>query len=349
MARNLRLDEDLAEALALSHDLGHPPFGHAGERALDGEMADYGGFDHNAQSLRVVTKLEARYALFDGLNLTWETLEGLVKHNGPLIGPAGAAKGVDELPFAIRDYNAARNLELDTFAGPEAQVAALADDVAYDAHDIDDGLRSGLLEIDDLRENELTGRILADIDEAHPDLPPSRVQSELIRRLLSTMIFDIADEAGRRLADLGPKDAADIRAAGAPVIAFSDDMQRAERGVKEMLLSKVYRHERVIEVMSAAEEVISNLFRAYLSDAVTPTGLRQTLARSGDAVPEPGAEEVSRPVFAREIADFIAGMTDRYAIEAYRRRFGEMPRLGSATAHGISPGGSLFDAYRDFR
>lgn len=325
LARTLGLDEDLAEALALAHDLGHPPFGHAGERALDEEMAEFGGFDHNAQSLRVVTHLEARYAEFDGLNLTWETLEGLAKHNGPLTDtdgrPAGPYAGRD-LPYAIRAANDEFGLELHQYAGAEAQAAALADDIAYDAHDIDDGLRAGLLDIDDLLEIPLTGDLLRSIRQSYPGLARERVTAELIRRMISVMITDVVAEARRRLAELAPASVADVRAAGAPVIAFGKGMAVEERAIKTFLRARLYRHERVMSVMSNAEEVARSIFRHYQGDpAAMPASHR------GGTKDDP----VRR---ARRTADFVAGMTDRLALAEYRRLFGSPPELGKGYAGG---------------
>ena len=217
LARALRLDEDLAEALALAHDLGHPPFGHAGERALDAAMASHGGFDHNAQSLAVVTRLERRYPDFDGLNLTWETLEGLVKHNGPILDRGGRTIGAfagRNIPAAISDYAATHDLWLWSHAGPEAQAAAIADDIAYDAHDIDDGLRAGLLTFESLGQVETTGRMLREIDAAYPGLSAQRKGYELTRRLITTMIEDVIAESFGRLDALGARSADDIRASG---------------------------------------------------------------------------------------------------------------------------------------
>src|SRR5205085_2522771 len=227
LARALGLDEDLAEALALAHDLGHPPFGHAGERALDRCLEACGGFDHNAQTLRVVTALERRYPLFDGLNLCWETLEGLVKHNGPLVDRAGNPIGryrAAGLPQAIRMQSARHDLELWSFASAEAQVAALADDIAYDAHDIDDGSRAGLFSLDDLAGVPFVADVLGAIRTEHPGLDPSRLVHELIRRLITLMIEDVIGETGRRLAALAPRSADDVRHALAPVGAFSPAM-----------------------------------------------------------------------------------------------------------------------------
>ena len=314
LARTLRLDEDLAEALALAHDLGHPPFGHAGERALDAAMADFDGFDHNAQSLRVVTRLECRYPDFDGLNLTWETLEGLVKHNGPLTDGGGRPIGRyagQGLPYAIRDYAARQDLELATFAGPEAQAAAIADDIAYDAHDVDDGLRAGLLSLAGLAETELVGGILTGIAADYPGLAPDRTIAALIRRLISAMIADVVAESRVRLDRLKPDSADAIRAAGRPTIAFSPAMAAADAAIKAMLKVNVYRHRRVMDVMDKAESVLRRLFDRYFADPSTmPEAWR----------PPPG-DDLGRK--ARRVADFLAGMTDRYALGEYRRQFGE--------------------------
>ncbi len=314
LARTLRLDEDLAEALALAHDLGHPPFGHAGERALDAAMADYGGFDHNAQSLRVVTGLERRYPSFDGLNLTWETLEGLVKHNGPLTDAAGRPIGryaEHGLPFAIRDHATRQDLELATYAGPEAQAAAIADDIAYDAHDIDDGLRAGLLSLDGLAGTPLLGDLLKRIGADYPGLAADRTTAALIRHLISTMIADVVGESRARLSALAPQSADAIRAAGAPVIAFSAAMADADIAIKAMLKANVYRHRQVMDVMDRMEAVLRRLFDRYSAEpAAMPEAWR----------PPPGDDAAAR---ARRVADFLAGMTDRYALAEYKRLFGE--------------------------
>jgi dGTPase len=314
LARTLRLDEDLAEALALAHDLGHPPFGHAGERALDAAMADHGGFDHNAQSLRVVTHLERRYPNFDGLNLTWETLEGLVKHNGPLTDADGRPIGryaEHGLPFAVRDHATRQDLELSTYAGPEAQAAAIADDIAYDAHDIDDGLRAGLLTLEGLSGTVLVGEILARIAADYPGLAPERTIAGLIRGLISTMIADVVAESRARLAALAPDSADAIRAAGRPTITFSAAMADTDRAIKAMLKAYVYRHRKVMDVMDKAEGVLLRLFARYLAD---PGMLPETWR------PLPGDDAGSK---ARRVADFLAGMTDRYALGEYRRLFGD--------------------------
>jgi len=319
LARALRLDEDLAEALALAHDLGHTPFGHAGERGLARAMARNGGFDHNAQSLRVVTRLERRYPNYDGLNLTWETLEGLVKHNGPVTDDAGkpvgryAEKGI---PFAIRDYAERHDLRLATYAGPEAQAAAIADDIAYDAHDIDDGLRAGLLTIDQLREVPLVAHILDAVAREYPSIEPARVPHELVRRLITAMIEDVIRESLARLVAIDPRSAEDVRLAGAPVVGFSQAMEEADRGIKALLTRAVYRIPRIRTVMDRAEGLVEKLFARYVADPATlPAEWRPRAGDDGDRA-------------ARRIGDFIAGMTDRYALAEHARLFDEPAELG---------------------
>jgi dGTPase len=319
LARALRLDEDLAEALALAHDLGHTPFGHAGERALNGLMSAYGGFDHNGQSLRVVTSLERRYPRYDGLNLTWETLEGLVKHNGPLTDKEGGPVGryADSgLPFAVAEYAARQDLELSTYASAEAQAAAIADDIAYNAHDIDDGLRAGLLTLDGLREIALPGRLLAAIEAEHPGIPRERETHELIRRLITVTIEDVIAESMARLAALAPQSADAIRAAGRPVVGFSAAFAEADRAIKAKLEHDVYRHRRVMGVMEQAEALVRRLFERYRTDPDALPPEWRPAAHSSDAAR------------ARRVADFLAGMTDRFAIGEYRRLFDEEPALG---------------------
>ncbi len=314
LARALRLDEDLAEAVALSHDLGHTPFGHAGERALDRAMQPFGGFDHNAQSLRVVTKLERRYPDFDGLNLSFETLEGLVKHNGPLLAPGDDPA---TLPAAIRAYSAEQDLELSTFASAEAQAAAIADDIAYDAHDIDDGLRAGLLTVEGLAEVPFLADIMAAIDRAHPGVSGPRQINEIVRRVITRMIEDVIGESLRRIDASAPASAEAVRRLGHPLIGFSAGVASADTAVKAYLKQHVYRHERVMSVMRAAEHVVERLFERYLGDAS---------ALPDDWRPRPeDADPVRR---ARRIADFLAGMTDRYALREHKRLFDAWPDLG---------------------
>jgi dGTPase len=319
LARALGLDEDLAEALALAHDLGHPPFGHAGERALDRCLAACGGFDHNAQTLRVVTALERRYPEFDGLNLSWETLEGLVKHNGPLTLRDGSPIGPYRergLPPAILLHGRSQDLELWSFAGAEAQVAAIADDIAYDAHDIDDGLRAGLFSLADLAEVALLRDILERIRQQDPNLDPSRLAHELVRRLITQMIEDVVAETGNRLRALAPRSADDVRHAPAPVGAFSPAMAEADRAIKGFLYPRMYRHPRIMRIMGDAERAICALFTRY--------------AERPDDIPAEWAQLVETEGKAgrlRLIADFIAGMTDRYALVEHARLFDSTPEL----------------------
>ncbi|ODT32573.1 MAG: deoxyguanosinetriphosphate triphosphohydrolase [Kaistia sp. SCN 65-12] len=320
LARALRLDEDLAEAIALSHDLGHTPFGHAGERALDRVMRDHGGFDHNAQSLRVVTKLERRYPQFDGLNLSWEALEGLVKHNGPLMDGEGRGVGAyagKAVPAAILDYVAEQDLQLATYASAEAQAAAIADDIAYDAHDIDDGLRAGLLQVDGLREVDFLREIIDEIDARHPGLEKPRLVNEVVRRVITRMIEDVIGEALRRLDTARPDSADALRHAGGPMIAFSEELAVADKAIKTHLWHNVYRHPRVMQVMTAAEGVVERLFERYWYDPdALPTEWRR------------GLDPSDSHRRARRIADFLAGMTDRYALREHRRLFDASPDLG---------------------
>ncbi|TYC50358.1 deoxyguanosinetriphosphate triphosphohydrolase [Rhodobacterales bacterium] len=320
LARALRLDEDLAECLALAHDLGHTPFGHEGEDVMHECMAPYGGFDHNAQSLRVVTHLEQRYAEFDGLNLSWETLEGLVKHNGPLVDGHGAPLGKfkdSELPFAIRDYAAKQDLLLETWPGGEAQAAAIADDIAYDAHDLDDGLRAGLFAIGDMKEVPFLAAILEEVDTKYPGLEESRRIHEIVRRSITRMVEDVIREGVANIAALNPGSAQDIRMAGRCLIGFSKEMTAAEKEVKRFLFSRVYRHEDVLSVRRLVARVVRELFQRLMSEP--------------ELMPAPwnaGLNHLSATEIARLVCDYIAGMTDRYAIEEHRRLFDDTPDLG---------------------
>jgi len=320
LARQLGLDEDLTEALALAHDLGHPPFGHAGERALDACMQAHGGFDHNAQTLRVVTSLEHRYPEFDGLNLTWETLEGIVKHNGPLAERSGAAVGRYRdhgIPSGISDYTRTYDLELWSFASLEAQVAAIADDIAYDAHDIDDGLRAGLFTVDDLKIMPLTAAIIADIARHYPALDDDRRGAELVRELISFLIGAVVSESRGRLQAAKPNSVDDVRHHGEVLIAFSPGAAQAEAEIKSFLKLRMYRHPRVMHVMGDAEQILFDLFARYQK---VP----------GDLPPEwlpPGAEAETETERARRIGNFIAGMTDRFALTEHQRLFDSTPDL----------------------
>jgi dGTPase len=310
LSRALRLDEDLAEACALAHDLGHPPFGHSGERALDRCLATDGGFDHNAQTLSVVTRLERRYAGFDGLNLTWETLEGLVKHNGPFLGTRSDNQRERSLPQAITDYCAQQDLALAHYPSGEAQAGAIADDIAYDAHDIDDGLRAHMFDIEELTEIPLIASIMGDFDAAHPRLEPARRSHELVRRLIARMIEDVIAESSRRLGALCPCSADDIRRAGAPVFAFSPAVAEADRAIKAFLFPRMYRYPRIVRIMREAEEVVGDLFQRYMD---APYELPWT-----------ASADMAR---ARQVADYIAGMTDRYALSEHARLFDSTPEL----------------------
>ncbi|MCC6736335.1 MAG: deoxyguanosinetriphosphate triphosphohydrolase [Bauldia sp.] len=310
LARSLGLDEDLTEAIALAHDLGHPPFGHSGERALDRAAADFGGFDHNVQSLRVVTALERRYPAFDGLNLTYEVIEGLVKHNGPVAETAAVSPVVAALSERM-------DLRLPLHPSLEAQCAAIADDVAYNAHDIDDGLRAGLLTVEGLRTVPPLGAILDGIGRDHGVLDRSRLVPELLRRLIHLLVEDILVESGRRIAAAAPQSADDSRRAGSALVGFSADVAEAERAVKRHLSRHVYRDPEVLTVMGAAEAVVAALFERYLVDPLAlPPEWRA------------GLDDAPAERRGRRIADFLAGMTDRFALAEYRRLFDRTPDFG---------------------
>lgn len=316
LARALKLDEDLAEALALVHDFGHTPFGHAGERALNEAMKDYGGFDHNAQSLRIVTALERQYASFDGLNLSWETLEGLAKHNGPLMNK-GSTDPTQNLPTQIAEFNEKQDLELWNWPGLEAQLAAIADDIAYDNHDIDDGLRAGLFELDNLADVPIAGQLLNEVREIYPDLDAGRTNHELIRRQITLMVEDVIDETARRLNNFNPKSVEDIRSVGMVTGCFSKEMAKQEGDLKAFLFENMYRHPQVMKVMEAAETIIRDLFSAYFSgQAEMPEGWSDDLGN---------LSELER---ARRISDFLAGQSDPYAVSEHRRLFDATPDLG---------------------
>ena len=298
VARELRLDEDLTEALALAHDLGHPPFGHAGEDALNARMKPYGGFDHNAQTLRVVTRLEARYAAFDGLNLTWETLEGLVKHNGPLAKP----------PAYVAAYNAKHDLMLGTHASTEAQIASLSDDIAYHSHDLDDGMHFGLFGFDEIRHLPVVGEALAEARRASLDMPPQRLRHETIRRVIHTLVSDLVVETRARLAALDPDTADGVRRAKKPVAGFSPRMADANHAIKAFLRARMYQHWRVNRMTQKARRLTEALFTLLHDDPSTlPDGWR---AQAGEGQPAQAAQVV---------CDYVAGMTDRFAQEEHRR------------------------------
>jgi dGTPase len=306
VARALALDEDLAEAVALAHDLGHTPFGHAGEEVLNAEMARFGGFSHNDQTLRILTRLERRYAEFDGLNLTWEVLEATVKHNGPLRSPGSERP----LPPTIAEYDRGYPLDLETYAGPEAQVAALADDIAYNNHDIDDGLRAGLFTVGDLGEVPLVGPVFRKVAERYPGIEEPRLIHEAIRRVIDRMVGDLIAETRLRIADSGVRSAAEVRALSAPVAGFSAGMRDNDRALKDFLFERMYRHYRVNRMSSKARRVIHDLFGLYLAEPECLPGEWRGLAA--------GPED---PRTARVAADYLAGMTDRYALDEHHRLF----------------------------
>lgn len=306
ISRTLGLDEDLAETLALAHDLGHTPFGHAGEDALNQRMAPFGGFDHNAQTLRIVTRLETKYAEFDGLNLTWETLEGIVKHNGPLIGP-----GIERpVPEPILDYTALNDLELSTWPGPEAQVAALSDDIAYNNHDLDDGLRAELFTIEDICEVPMVAEAVRAVHDTYGALEPQRRVHEVIRLLIGEMVKDLLDETGSRIARFAPEDVGAVRGLGAPLVAFSEEMQVRNAALKQFLNRRMYRHYKVNRMTSKARRVVAELFDLFIAEP--------------EVLPPPwaeAAEAASPPRAARIVADYIAGMTDWFALDEHHRLF----------------------------
>ena len=299
LARSLKVDEDLAETVALAHDLGHTPFGHAGEEALAKAAADIGGFDHNAHALRLVTKLEHRYADFDGLNLTWETLEGVVKHNGPIKPPA---------PGPIQSFDARWPLDLATWPGIEAQIAALSDDIAYVNHDLDDGLRAGLFRVADLTDAPLAGPHVRAVIARYGELELSRFIGEMIRTLMSALLDDLRAETGARLAQANPASAQAVRAAGRPLVALSPAMQEELRSLKAFLSTHMYRHPRVISSMTRAQAVVTELFQAFSADP----GL----------LPEDWARLCASGTKGGVVRDYIAGMTDTYALSEYARVFG---------------------------
>ncbi len=300
IAGALGLNVELTEAVALAHDLGHPPFGHTGEEALQRLMAPHGGFDHNAQAIRIVTSLERHYADFDGLNLTWETLEGIAKHNGPVAG---------EVPYALAEYNARHDLELGTYASAEAQVAALADDVAYNSHDLHDGLRAELFSTDELAELPLLDGCFARVDELYPGLNYYRRRHEALRRFFGLLVEDVITQAQGRLVELAPQSATDIRHAGRPMVRFSDTVWRDLQVIRDFLFHRMYRAEEVVEMRAEVTKAI---------DALFPLFMRRT-----DLLPKQWRKEIDavdgETALARIVTDYIAGMTDRFALQEYER------------------------------
>jgi len=308
LARALQVDEDLAESLALSHDFGHTPFGHVGEDVLNELMSSYGGFDHNAQSLRIVTMLEQQYAEFDGLNLCWETLEGLVKHNGPVVG---------DIPQTFTDFNEKWDLELSSHASLEAQCAAVADDIAYNAHDLDDGLRAKLFKLDDLDAVPLVSDALKVVRKKYPELETHRIRHEIVRRQITAMVEDVITHAKYNISEIKPVEVSDIRACGKTIVCFSQAMRLKEKGIKSFLFDKMYRSPDVMKMRDGAEIIIRDLFEVYLNETGDmPNGLQRLSMKN---------KSNDRP---RTIADFIAGMTDSYAISEHERLFDVTPDLG---------------------
>ncbi|WGI20747.1 deoxyguanosinetriphosphate triphosphohydrolase [Amylibacter sp. IMCC11727] len=295
----LNLNVELTEAVALAHDLGHTPFGHAGEDALDECMAPFGGFDHNAQAIKIVTDLERHYAEFDGLNLTWDCLEGIAKHNGPVTG---------DIPFALAEYNAKHDLELHTHASAEAQVAALSDDIAYNNHDLDDGLRAGLFTIDDILHLPLVGDAFAEVDKKYLNLDQDRRRHEALRRVFGIMVEDVLTESRAWLDKSGANSAADIRALGHPVIAFSDDLLSGLNAIRAFLYANMYRAPSVITVREEMTDILRNLFHRFMDNP--------------DQLPE--GWDASKDDFARArlVADYVSGMTDRFALKLYHGEAG---------------------------
>ncbi len=307
LARALDVDEDLAEATSLAHDLGHPPFGHSGEDALQAAMENFGGFDHNAQTLRVVTKIETRYPDFEGLNLAWETLEGVVKHNGPLMG-AGEDPAI--LPWGFRAYEGWRELELHTHSGVEAQIAALSDDIAYNNHDIDDGLRSGILQLEQLMDLPLVGEVFRRCRKRHPDITEDILIHEAVREMIGLMVGDVLEESRRRLKASGAASADEVRALDQPVVAFSEGMLESLSAVRRFLYANMYLHYKVKRMKEKGKRVVADLFAAFLDDPMLlPTGVQAACDGAGGKAT------------ARATCDYIAGMTDRYAVEEHRKLF----------------------------
>jgi dGTPase len=301
IARVLGLNEDLTEALCLAHDIGHPPFGHSGEDALQAAMAGAGGFDHNAQTIRLLTRLETPYPLHAGLNLSWETLEGLAKHNGPVADP----------PWALAEADAEFPLDLASWPSLEAQVAAIADDIAYDNHDIDDGLRAGLFTLGELIEVPLVARIWNAVRARYPDLPEERLVPELVRDQIGVMVNDVIEESRRLIAEAGVATPEEVRSAGRALSGFSAAMAAEEQALKLFLHARMYNAPAVLAIREEAQRVVAGLFSLYRE--------RPDLLPA-EWQPDTGDETTIH----RNIGDFIAGMTDRYAIRQYRTLIGEV-------------------------
>lgn len=307
VCRILQLNEDLGEALALAHDLGHTPFGHAGEDALHEVMKPYGGFDHNAQTLRIITKLEQRYADFDGLNLTWETLEGVAKHNGPLVDEAGSMK---DIPRAMREYVTQHDLEIHTWPSLEAQVASLADDIAYNNHDIDDGLRAGLFTLHDIRQVPFVDSVFDEVEAKYSNLDEPRFIHEGVRRLINRMVTDLAHQTEANIAESGVQTVEDVRHLGKPLAAFSEEMQANNKELKAFLMANMYRHYKVNRMTSKARRVVKELFTIFHAEPeCLPTPWRKQVDGAGTQA------------CAVLVADFIASMTDRFAMDEHHKLY----------------------------
>jgi dGTPase len=303
MAGALGLNEELTEAIALAHDLGHTPFGHTGEDALDALMQPYGGFDHNAQAVKIVTSLERHYAEFDGLNLTWETLEGLAKHNGPVTG---------DLPHALSDYQARHDLELHTHASAEAQVAALSDDIAYNNHDLHDGLRAGLFCEDDICALPIVGDAFAEVDQLYPDLDPTRRSHEALRRVFGVMVSDVIATSRTILSENKVMTADDIRHLGKPVVQFSNTLWRDLKVIREFLFTRMYRAPSVVIMREKVTKVVEDLFPLFMTQTdLLPAEWRADVEQAS-----------SETELARIVADYISGMTDRFALQEHERLLG---------------------------
>jgi len=313
IAGALGLNQELTEAVALAHDLGHTPFGHTGEDALDALMAPHGGFDHNAQTIRIVTALERHYAAFDGLNLTWETLEGIAKHNGPVGGL---------LPYGLAEYQARHDLELDSYASAEAQAAAISDDIAYNNHDLHDGLRAGLFTDSEIAALPLVGQAYGAVDAAWPGLDPKRRRHEALRRVFGEMVGDVIAAARARLDAAAPADADAVRALSAPVIGFSEGMTRAVGEIRAFLFARMYRAERVMAERARVTAVIEDLFPLYM--------------RRPDLLPAAWQSDIAaaegQTALARIVADYVAGMTDRFALQSHALHFGGGAPMGDDPA-----------------
>ncbi|MBQ4824781.1 deoxyguanosinetriphosphate triphosphohydrolase [Leisingera sp. HS039] len=303
IAGALGLNQELTEAVALAHDLGHTPFGHTGEDALHGLMAPYGGFDHNAQAIRIVTCLERHYAEFDGLNLTWETLEAIAKHNGPVVG---------ELPWALAECNAAVDLELHTHASAEAQVAALADDIAYNNHDLHDALRAGLFGDDDLARLPLLDKAYGAVDRLYPGLDPNRRRHEALRRFFGVMVGDVIGTARMLLAESAVQSVEEVRALDYPLVQFSPEIWAGLKDIRAFLFTRMYRAPSVMEKRAKVAKVVEALFPYFLDNP-------QDMPERWHA--DIGAAQ-GRTALARIVSDYIAGMTDRFALQQHERLIG---------------------------